>query len=145
MEKKLEMKNIPWGYELCFNDNCQQREKCLHYLARQVQTKEQLGGPAVYPAAWKSGACKRFSENKQVQKAWGFTSIYKNVPHYQRSEARQCVKNYFSNGNGPYYRYHHGENKLTPSQQQDILQILSKFGSTDNLAFDHYETDFDLG
>ena len=50
-----------------------------------------------------------------------------------------------SNGNGPYYRYHHGENKLTPSQQRDILQILSKFGSTDNLAFDHYETDFDLG
>ena len=55
------------------------------------------------------------------------------------------VKSYFSNGNGPYYRYHHGDNKLTPSQQQDILQILSKFGSTDNLAFDHYETDFDLG
>ena len=50
-----------------------------------------------------------------------------------------------SNGNGPYYRYHYGENKLTPSQQRDILQILSKFGSTDNLAFDHYETDFDLG
>ena len=47
--------------------------------------------------------------------------------------------------NGLYYRYHHGENKLTPSQQRDILQILSKFGSTDNLAFDHYETDFDLG
>ena len=55
------------------------------------------------------------------------------------------VKSYFSNGNGPYYRYHHGDNKLTPSQQQDILQILSKFGSTDNLAFNHYETDFDFG
>ena len=97
MEKKLEMKNIPWGYELCFNDNCQQREKCLHYLARQVQTKERLGGPAVYPAAWESGECKRFSENK-----------------------------------------------LTPGQQQDILQILAKFGPTDDLAFDHYETDFNF-
>jgi hypothetical protein len=51
MEKQLEMKNIPWGYELCFNDNC---------------------------------------------------------------------------------------------QQQDILQILAKFGPTDDLAFEHYETDFNF-
>jgi len=54
------------------------------------------------------------------------------------------VKNYFSVGNGPYYRYHHGENKLTPGQQQDIMQILSHFGPTDGLAFDHYETDFNF-
>jgi len=51
MEKKLEMKNIPWEYELCFNDDC---------------------------------------------------------------------------------------------QQQDILQILAKFGPTDDLAFEHYETDFNF-
>ena len=145
MKKELEIKNIPWGYELCFNDNCQQREKCLHYLARQMQTEERLSGPAVYPAAWASGACRRFCENKLVQKTWGFTGIYKNVPHYLQAEARQRVKNYFSAGNGPYYRYHHGENKLSPRQQQDIMQILSDFGPTDGLAFDHYETDFNFG
>ena len=49
-----------------------------------------------------------------------------------------------SNGNDPYYHYHHDENKLTPSQQQDILHILSDYGPTDNLAFDQYETDFDF-
>jgi len=30
MEKKLEMKNIPWGYELCFNANCQHRPVPRH-------------------------------------------------------------------------------------------------------------------
>ena len=44
-----------------------------------------------------------------------------------------------------YYRYHHGENKLSPRQQQDILQIRAKFGPTDGLAFDHYETAFNFG
>ena len=29
MENKLESKNNPWGYELCFNDNCQQRQRSL--------------------------------------------------------------------------------------------------------------------
>ena len=59
--------------------------------------------------------------------------------------ARQCVQSYFSSGCGPYYRYHHGENMLSPSQQQDILNILAKFGTTDGLRFDHYVEDWDFG
>jgi hypothetical protein len=54
------------------------------------------------------------------------------------------VKNYFSSGCGPYYRYHHGENLLSPQQQEDIMNILARYGSTDGLAFDHYVTDFDF-
>ena len=144
MEKRLESKNIPWGFELCFNADCPLREKCLHYQAYLLKPAVRLGGPAVNPDAWKSGHCRSFREDKLVQVAWGFNKIYKNVPYYQRSEARRCVKNYFSSGNGPYYRYYHGENKLTPSQQQDIMDILAKFGPTDGLAFDHYETSFDF-
>lgn len=80
-----------------------------------------------------------------MQMAWGFSQIYKNVPFHQRAKARQCVSNYFSSGNGPYYRYHHGENKLSPKQQADIMKIMAKFGPTEGLNFDHYvmEWDFD--
>jgi hypothetical protein len=52
--------------------------------------------------------------------------------------------NYFSRGCGPYYRYHHGDNRLSPSQQRDILDILAKYGGIDDLTFDHYTTDFDF-
>jgi hypothetical protein len=51
---------------------------------------------------------------------------------------------YFSGGCGPYYRYHHGENKLSPSQQEDIMNIMSKFCSTEGLSFDRYEWDYDF-
>jgi len=37
MKKELEIKNIPWGYELCFNDNCQQA------LLREQTGAEGLG------------------------------------------------------------------------------------------------------
>lgn len=144
MDKALELKNIPWGYEICFNNDCQLREKCLHYQAGLLIPQDRLGGPAVYPAAWKNGECQRFSEYKLIKKAWGFSQLYKNVPRYQKTEARKCVMSYFSGGCGPYYRYHHGENKLSPAQQADIMDILSQFGSTDGLAFDHYEMDYDF-
>ena len=41
-------------------------------------------------------------------------------------------------------QYHHGEYKLSPAQQDAVLNILSQFGSTDDLSFDHYETDWDF-
>ena len=80
MEKQLELKNIPWEYELCFNENCPLREKCLHYQAYLLQPATKLGGPAIYPSAWKSGECSRFTEAKLIQKAWGFDHLYDNVP-----------------------------------------------------------------
>ena len=144
MEKLLESKNIPHGYALCFNEGCQLREKCLHYQTYLLKPEDRLGGPAIYPDAWKSGQCQRFNEAKLVQKAWGFAHIYKNVPQRDRAEARRCVSSYFSGGCGPYYRYHHGDNKLSPRQQADIMAILAKYGSTDGLAFDHYDTAWDF-
>ena len=116
----------------------------MHYQAYLLQPQERLTGPAILPAAWQSGQCKYYCEDKPVKKAWGFTNIYDNVPHYLRAEARRRVKSYFSWGNGPYYRYHHGENKLSPRQQKDIMEILSDYGSTDGLEFDHYEMDYDF-
>ena len=54
------------------------------------------------------------------------------------------MRSYFSAGMGPYYRAHHGENKITPKQQDDIMQILARFGSTEGIKFDHYETDWNF-
>ena len=143
MEKKLELNNIPWGYDICFNENCQLREKCLHYQAYLLQPTDKVGGPAVWPSAWKDGQCQRFSEYKLVQKAWGFSKLYKNVPRHLKAEARQSINCYLGSGVSAYYRVHHGEKMLSPRQQQDIMGIMSKYGPTDGLAFDHYVLDYD--
>ena len=144
MEKELKYENLPWGFKVCFNSDCKLRDTCMHYQAGLLLPEDKLSGHAVFPQAWKSGACKSYLEKKLVRKAWGFSRIYRNVPHYQKAEARMYVKNYFSSGNGPYYRYHHGENLLSPKQQKDIMKILADYGPTGDLAFDHYVTDWDF-
>ena len=143
-EKKLTYNDIPMGYPLCFNDECAKKECCMHYQARLLMPEDCFKGSAVFPTAWQDGACKCFREKRLVRKAWGFTHIYNNVPHRDLPEARANVRSYFSGGCGPYYRYHHGENLLTPEQQADIMAILAKFGSTDGIRFDHYVTDWDF-
>ena len=91
------------------------------------------------PAFWS------FREKKLVKKAWGFTKLYDNVPHWQKAEARQCVHALFGGGNGPYYRVHHGENMLSPQKQEEILKVVAMFGSIEGIGFDHYVTDWDFG
>jgi len=144
MKKLIPTKKIPHSYERCFNDSCPQSHECLHHQAYQLTRGQRLCGPAIYPEAWAEGTCQRFTDSQPVQLAWGFSSLYRNVPRHQRAEARHRVMQYFSSGNGPYYRHHHGEQKLTPRQQQDILQIVSAYGTTDDVFFDHYELGYDF-
>ena len=105
-EKELKAKDIPMGYALCFNDACNRKDTCMHYLA-QVLTSHQ-----------DQGDCPCYCEKKLIKKAWGFSNLYDNVPRHKIAEVRQCVRSYFSAGMGPYYRVHHGENMLTPSNRK---------------------------
>ena len=144
-EKKLTYKDVPMGYPLCFNEECAKNACCMHYQVRLLLPEDRHHGPAIYPTAWQDGECKYFREKRFVQKAWGFTHLYDNVPHYQRAEARRNVRFFFSGGFGPYYRYHHGENLLSPEQQDTIMKIIAQYGSTDGIRFDHYVEAWDFG
>ena len=142
-EKELKAKDIPCGYALCFNGECVDKEKCMHYQAGLV-AGERDKGAAVYPAAWRGGKCRCYSEKKLVQNAWGFSQLYKNVPKYVKAEARRRVSATFGQGNGPYYRAHHGEIMVSPKQQEEIMKVLKEYGSTEGVKFDHYVTVWDF-
>ena len=110
----------------CVSTMLDRKDTCMHYLANMLTNQqERFIGQAVYPTAWQNGECRCYCEKRLVRKAWGFAHLYDNVPRHQKTEARQCVRSYFSAGMGPYYRYHHGENKLSPKQQADIMKIMS--------------------
>ncbi len=137
--------DVPTRYPLCFNAQCANRASCMHYQAGLLLPESCHHGPAVYPTAWKDGECRYFKEKRLVQKAWGFTHIYDNLPRKDKTAARLCIRSYFSTGCGPYYRYHHGDMLLTPKQQDDVMMIIAKYGSTDGIRFDHYVEAWDFG
>ena len=143
-EIKLNVKDIPSGYALCFNCDCADKDKCLHYQAKLLMADNCYKGQAVYPAAWQDGKCCCYNEKKLVHKAWGFSNIYRNIPSYMRAEARRSVSSLFGSGNGQYYRAHHGEIMISPKRQEEIMEVLAKYGSTEGIKFDHYVTVWDF-
>ena len=142
-EIELKSNDIPSGYALCFNSDCAKKENCMHYQAALVADVRDKG-QAVYPAAWRDCKCRCYSEKRLVQNAWGFSQLYENIPKFMRAEARRRVSALFGSGNGPYYRAHHGENMLSPKEQEEIMEVLKKFGSTEGVKFDHYVTAWDF-
>ena len=116
----------------------------MHYQAMLLTSAGRYSGSAVFPTAWQDGKCRCYREKKLVRKAWGFSGLYKNVDHRDKTAARQSVSSYFGRGNGQYYRAHHGEILLSPKQQEDILKIVSQYGALDGIKFEHYKVDWDF-
>lgn len=143
-EKELKAADIPCTYSLCFNDNCACKDDCMHYQAKLLVAGERYKGNAIYPTAWKDGNCIYYKKKQMVQKAWGFTHLYDNVPARQRADARQAVHSVFGNGNGPYYRAHHGDTMLSPERQEEIVEAMAGFCSKEDVKFDHYVTVWDF-
>ena len=143
-EKKLTYKDAPWGYPLCFNNECSLHDRCMHYQVGLLAPADKLSGATVYPSAWKDGECKCFREKKIIQMAWGFSHLYDHLSRHRTSEARSHLRGYLGTGASAYYRYHHGERLMSPQLQQEVLDIMAQYGSTEGLKFDHYVESYDF-
>ena len=143
-EKKLEFKDAPYGYPLCFNNDCALHDKCMHYQIGQLAPADRHAGPAIYPSAWKDGTCRYYREKKLVQLAWGFNQLYHGMTGGQIHDARGTLRAHLGSGMSAYYRYHHGERLLSPKLQEEIRDIIVRFGGSKDVKFDHYVTSWDF-
>ena len=73
-----------------------------------------------------------------IHAAYGFTPLFKEVKHKDYTLLRDKMKEYLGS-HTTYYRYNSGEHKLTPEQQQWILDLFARYGYTENLTFEHYQ------
>lgn len=143
-DKKLTFSDAPRDYALCFNKACAACEKCMHFYMGKLAPERITKGSAIYPSALKDGQCQHFAETDEVQFAWGFNGIFRNIPNERVSKVRKALRNYLSNGASTYYRYHNGEKLLSPARQKEIIDFIAQYGSTEGLRFDNYVTAYNF-
>lgn len=133
-----------WIY--CFNEHCPQHNECIRFISGKYVDDTKDAGSAVFPNACRDGRkCRLFKQARIVTFAWGFKKLFYNVRLRDAATLRLNLKA-FLGSHGSYYNYANGRCKLTPEQQQGVLNIFRKKGYTENLEFDHYveEPDFIL-
>ena len=137
------LESYPPSYILCFVEGCKLKDNCIHYLAAQHVRDDDNIGYTIYPSILKNpDGCRWHKEYRVIKAAWGFDAIFHNVLQRHAATLRQEMKDYLG-GNGTYSRYKRGERKLTPEQQEWIIQLFQKYGYVNGLHFDHYEETID--
>lgn len=137
---------LPSMWTYCFNEHCPQHNECIRFISGKYVDDTKDAGSAVFPNACRDGRkCRFFKQARIVTFAWGFKKLFYNVRQRDAATLRLNLKA-FLGSHGSYYNYANGRCKLTPEQQQGVLNIFRKKGYTENLEFDHYveEPDFIL-
>ena len=102
-----------------------------------------MGGPAVYPNAFQGDVCPYYKQTRVIHGAWGFRNLYKDVDPKDVQVIRPKVINYLG---GPVacYGYMHGDQLLTPEQQETIYGFFKEQGYTKELVFEGYTMIYDF-
>ncbi|MBR1732263.1 MAG: hypothetical protein IJ729_00770, partial [Alloprevotella sp.] len=79
-----------------------------------------------------------------VRTAWGFRSLFRDVLARHAPSLRSSLMGLLGS-ESTYYRYHRGERRLTPEQQQEVARIFRRYGYGDAaVTFDHYREEIDF-
>lgn len=141
--KTFPSEQVTPSFTLCFLDNCKKSGDCIRHLAGQHATQGRTWGPAVYPNSLKDERCPHFKQTRIINGAWGFDKLFANIRQRDSSLLRSRLKSLLG-GHGTYYRYHRGEQLLTPEQQERIVSLFHQYGYSENLHFDGYRRIYDL-
>ena len=139
-----DFRNVPKGYQLCFNKECPKRDECLRFLAGSALPEERDWGPAIYPnMKMTERGCRLYGTAQATEMAWGFNTLFEEVKSKHERGLRTAMRQYL-NGTSNYYRYHNGERLLNKEQQEWIINLFQRTGYQENLEFDHYALVYDF-
>ena len=136
--------DVPSRYIVCFNEQCSLRQQCTRWLAGQAVSTRSTYGPCVYPTTCKGDQCPMYRQLRIIRLAWGFRPLFSDVWHEDYADIRFEVIHYFRS-ESDFWRYNRGYYKLTPEQQEAILDIFHRYEySITNRNFQHYEEKIDF-
>lgn len=142
--RSMRHEEVPKTFEVCFNEQCPRHADCVHYAAGQVRSTQQETGPCIYPTALRDGQCRHFRRTRLMRVAYGFKTLFRQVRHEDYDRLRTEVIYHFGSAS-TFWRYNRGHYKLTPEQQEEVLDIFRRRGyDTTDFRFAHYVDMFDF-
>ena len=139
--KELKWEDVPKGWTLCFNKDCEMREQCLRFKAGMLAPAGAF--TSVAPSSQVDGKCSYFASTKKVTFARGFINIYEKVLSRDFTPMRKEMTEMLQ-GKRYYYEYMRGERPLSPLQQKNIRDLFARWGYADSVYFDEYEDAYDF-
>lgn len=133
--KEPQYKTMPEHYLLCFNDECELANSCLHRLAARSGRQKDEVVMVVNPMKFCGKNCRYYKENKMVTMAYGMKDSFHEIKADHIASLRNRLISHF--GRGSYYLRRNGLRPITPEEQQYIASVFHSYGY--ELKFDRME------
>ena len=130
---------VPVNYTLCLKDDCPKAANCLRHVAVAMMPAEEKTWSIVSPThlAKREGECPMFRSAAKAQYARGFVRMMSTLTVKQAHAVKNGIIATF--GMNMYYRMRRGERLITPTEQEEIYQLLEKQDVSTRPEFDAYE------
>lgn len=140
----IDFKEIPEWWALCSGYGCGRTGECLRHLAYKEASAKVERWTCVLPTVTAEGECRCFHPAVKVRMACGFDKLYSLL---KSRDARYGVRvdqtNYFGS-KGTYYRYKHGERRMSPEVQEVVTRKFREYGYECEMVFDSYSETYDV-
>ena len=133
---------VPNNYTLCIKGDCPKAANCLRHVSVAMMPTEVQKWSILSPAylAQMEGECPHYRSAEKVQYARGFVRMMSAMTVHQAHAFKGNIIAEF--GMNMYYRMRRGERLITPTEQEEIYQMLEQQGVTTRPEFDAYEKDY---
>ena len=135
MEEEL-LREKAEHYLVCYYEPCQQRERCLHWLAGPYvpETDPTKTCVNVMNAEVRAGRCPFFKSDEPVRMVRGMKQFYDQMPRrIAVGIKRQLEMGY---GHTTYYKYRNGEMPIPPDMQKHIAEVCRSHGWNEEPVYD---------
>ena len=135
--KKIDHKEVPYGYSHCLRADCPMAEHCLHQIAAQAVTNDIICFDILNPQLVEpSENCRFFRSDEPQVYARGFKNMQKQMLPGQYDTFRYRLIGKF--GRNPYFERRKGARLCTPKDMLEVKAALKEQG-LEHLEFDAYE------
>ena len=133
---------VPTNYTLCIKGDCPKAATCLRHRATQMMQADVQRWSILSPAylVQIEGECPHYRSAEKVKYARGFVRMMSALTVKQAHVVKDSIVTTF--GMNMYYRMRRGERLITPTEQEEIYQMLEQQGVTTRPEFDAYEKDY---
>ena len=133
---------VPNNFTLCIKGDCPKAANCLRHVAVAMMPAKMQKWSIISPAYLSQieGECPLYCSAEKVQYARGFVRMMSAMTVQQAHAVKGNIIAAF--GMNMYYRMRRGERLITPTEQEEIYQMLEKQGVTTRPEFDAYEKDY---
>jgi len=143
MKEKINFSQVPHHYPMCQKRQCNKADTCLRQLVEQSIPTNIQHWVIINPKYQETleDVCPHYRPAEKVRFAKGFIKILEGLPHKQMLSVISHLRTRFNQRT--YYRIRKGERLLSPSEQQQFLNILKNCGVSHPQEFDAYIENFE--